>query len=87
VALRGHTGAISDVSVSPDGAHAMSVGADGTVRVWALRLDDLVAIAEDGLTRTLTDAECRRYLHTDGCNRLKQRTSVAETAPPRLLPG
>jgi WD40 repeat protein len=67
VALRGHTGAISDVSVSPDGAHAMSVGADGTVRVWALRLDDLVAIAEDGLTRTLTNAECRRYLHADRC--------------------
>jgi hypothetical protein len=34
----------------------------------ALRLDDLVSIAEDGLTRVLTDAECRRYLHVDRCD-------------------
>jgi WD40 repeat protein len=65
VALYGHLGAISDVALSPDGAQASSVGAGGTIRVWALRRDDLVAIAEGGRTRTLTDPECPRYLHAD----------------------
>ena len=39
-----------------------SVDEDGLVRVWALDLDDLITIAKDRLTRTLTDAECRQYL-------------------------
>jgi hypothetical protein len=43
------------------------VAADGLVRVWTLRLDDLEAIARDSLTRDLTTDECRRYLHLDAC--------------------
>jgi hypothetical protein len=31
--------------------------------VWALDLDDLIRIAEGELTRELTEAECRQYLH------------------------
>jgi hypothetical protein len=38
------------------------------VRVWALDLDDLIAIARREVTRELTDDECRQYLHLpDGC--------------------
>jgi len=33
----------------------------------ALDLDDLLKIAHDELTRTLTDAECRQYLHVEAC--------------------
>jgi hypothetical protein len=33
----------------------------------ALDLDDLVDIAERELTRDLTDAECRQYLHVERC--------------------
>ena len=40
---------------------------DGIVRVWALDLDDLIAIAHDRLTRTLSDDECRHYLHRERC--------------------
>jgi hypothetical protein len=36
--------------------------------VWALDLDELVAMAERGLTRNLTDDECRQYLHTERCS-------------------
>jgi WD40 repeat protein/DNA-binding SARP family transcriptional activator len=68
ISLRGHIGAISDIAVNPDGSQAATIGADGLVRVWALRLDDLVNLAEDSLTRGLTDAECRRYLHVDRCD-------------------
>jgi hypothetical protein len=33
------------------------------VRVWALDTDDLIEVADHEITRTLTDEECRQYLH------------------------
>jgi hypothetical protein len=35
--------------------------------VWALDLDRLLEIARDEATRSLTDDECRQYLHVDVC--------------------
>ncbi|MGH9192870.1 MAG: BTAD domain-containing putative transcriptional regulator [Acidimicrobiales bacterium] len=67
--LRGHGTAVGTVRFSPDGAKLASVSGDGTARIWALDLDDLVEIAERELTRDLTDAECRQYLHLDRCPR------------------
>jgi hypothetical protein len=32
-----------------------------------LLLDDTIALAHSRLTRSLTDEECRRYLHLEGC--------------------
>jgi WD40 repeat protein len=64
--LRGHDAIVTEVAFSPDGSRLVS-GADGTVRVWALDLDDLIAIAQDEVTRQLTDEECREYLHLDEC--------------------
>lgn len=58
---------VSSVSFHPDGTRLASTGPDGTVRVWALDLDDLVDVAEEELTRTLTDEECRQYLHVPRC--------------------
>jgi hypothetical protein len=39
---------VVDTIKTPHGysAEATTVGADGVVRIWTLRLDDLVAIAE-----------------------------------------
>jgi WD40 repeat protein/DNA-binding SARP family transcriptional activator/CHASE3 domain sensor protein len=59
--------AITNVAFSPDGKSLAAAGADGEVRVWALDAARLVAIARTNVTRTLTDAECREYLHVDRC--------------------
>jgi WD40 repeat protein len=67
--LRGHNGLVGSVAFNPDGSRLASVSADGTVRIWALELDELIEVAERGLTRSLTDGECRQYLHTERCPR------------------
>jgi WD40 repeat protein/class 3 adenylate cyclase len=61
--LRGHQFVVGRLAFSPDGSKLASGAADGTVRVWALDLDDLIEIARGEVTRGLTDAECRQYLH------------------------
>ena len=66
--LRGHDLLVGGVAFSPDGTRLASTSLDGMVRVWALDLDDLIAIARTKVTRELTDDECRQYLHQeDGC--------------------
>jgi WD40 repeat protein len=64
--LRGHRWWVTSVAFSPDGAKLASLS-PGEVRVWALDLDDLLAIAEQEVSRSFTDEECRRYLHVDRC--------------------
>ena len=67
LALDGHDALVSSVAFSPDGSQLASIGAEGMVRVWALDLDDLVEIGEREVTRRLTNAECRQYLHLPSC--------------------
>lgn len=66
--LRAHRIGVSGVDFSPDGTKLASAGGDGVARVWALDLDDLLKIARDEVTRSLTDEECRQYLHLDRCS-------------------
>ncbi len=59
--LTGHTDAVYSVAFSADGTRLTTAG--GTVRVYALRIEDLVALARSRLTRTFTTKECQQYLH------------------------
>jgi WD40 repeat protein len=54
------------VDFSPDGKWLVTGGEDG-VRLYALTLDDLVALARSRLTRSLTTEECQKYLHVEAC--------------------
>jgi len=55
------------VAYSPDGKRLASSSVDGTTRVYAVDVDDLVALARSRLTRWFTPAECKQYLHMDVC--------------------
>jgi WD40 repeat protein/DNA-binding SARP family transcriptional activator len=62
VTLNHGEGALFGVALSPDGKRLVtSADTVGTVRVWALDVDDLIRIAESRLTRTFTAAECEIY--------------------------
>lgn len=45
---------------------AAGLSPDARVRIWALDLDDLLAISEHEVSRELTDDECRQCLHVTG---------------------
>jgi WD40 repeat protein/transcriptional regulator with XRE-family HTH domain len=67
VTLTGHTGIVSGVAFSPDGTRLATASRDGTMRVYALRLEDLIALARARVTRLLTIEECQQYLHVETC--------------------
>jgi WD40 repeat protein len=64
--ISGGTDPISQLRFSPDGTK-LATGDAGTIRIWVLDIDDLVAIANRELTRSLTDEECQQYLHLQRC--------------------
>ena len=65
--LYGHTKAVYRVVFSPDGSRIVTASRDTTARVYAFKIEDLVALAQSRLTRTLTEQECQQYLHVEAC--------------------
>lgn len=53
---------------SPDFATFYYEDGGGIIRAMPTDVDELIATATASVTRTLTDDECRRYLHIDGCH-------------------
>ena len=54
-------------SAADSGAHLVVASADGVSRIFLLRTDDLLALAQSRVTRSLTPAECQEYLHVEQC--------------------
>jgi WD40 repeat protein/DNA-binding SARP family transcriptional activator len=67
LSLRGSGCAVEGVAFSPDGTKLASTDWCDGVRVWALDIDDLLEIARREAGRSLTDEECRQFLHVDTC--------------------
>lgn len=65
--LRGATSGVSAALFSPDGTRALTTSTDGAIRIYLLRLDDLIALAKTRVTRSLTQEECQTYLHVAQC--------------------
>lgn len=65
--LYGNTSNVFGVSFSPDGKHLETAGADGSIRIYALQMDELITLTTARLTRTLTNEECKKYLHVKTC--------------------
>jgi WD40 repeat protein/transcriptional regulator with XRE-family HTH domain len=59
----GNASNVFGVALSPDGFHLATTGGDGTLRIFTLKMEDLVALAQSRITRTLSEAECQKYLH------------------------
>ena len=56
-----------DLAFSPDGRLLATTSGSGKVHVYATGLNDLLALARERVTRSLTQAECQRYLHVETC--------------------
>jgi WD40 repeat protein len=54
------------VAFSPDGSRLATDG-DNFVRIYLLRIEDLLVLAKSGLIRTWTTEECQQYLHVREC--------------------
>ena len=65
--LSGHTNALMAGIFSPDGTRLATASWDGTVRLYVLPLEELITLAESRVTRPLTPAECRQFLHLNEC--------------------
>jgi WD40 repeat protein/DNA-binding SARP family transcriptional activator len=67
LALPANACAVDDLAFSPDGTKLASTSACDGIRVWALDLEDLLRIARQNVTRSLSDEECLLYLHEEQC--------------------
>ena len=59
---------IGGAAFSPDMGRLATVNRDDlTLRMYVLRVEDLIALAKSRLTRSLTIEECKKYLHREAC--------------------
>ena len=58
---------LASVAFSPDGLQLAVASRDGTDRIYLLKIEDLIALAKQRVTRSLTTEECQQYLHVPTC--------------------
>ena len=67
LSLPGHHSLVVRATFSPDGRTLATACLDGTVRVYAVPPEDLLALARTRLTRSFKLEECQKYLHQATC--------------------
>jgi WD40 repeat protein/transcriptional regulator with XRE-family HTH domain len=69
ISLPGSEGGVFGVAFSPsdNGAHLAVSSGDGITRIFLLKIDELLALAQSRVTRSLTVEECKKYLHVEQC--------------------
>jgi WD40 repeat protein len=69
LSLPGNTGGVYGAAFSPTPGDARIVVAsnDGIARIFLLPINDLLSLAQTRVTRSLTTAECKEYLHVEQC--------------------
>ena len=67
--LPGSQGGVYGVAFDPtdDDSHIAVASNDGVVRVFLLKIDELLALAQSRVTRSFTTSECKKDLHVDQC--------------------
>jgi WD40 repeat protein len=67
--LPGSSGGVGGVAFNPskEEDQLAVAGLDGIVRIFLLNVEDLLALAPSRVTRSLTTAECQKYLHVEQC--------------------
>ena len=58
---------VNNVAYSPDGNLLATGSEDGTMRFYFTSMEDVLVLARSRITRSLTDEECKTYLHMDTC--------------------
>ncbi|MAU01573.1 MAG: hypothetical protein CL608_30920 [Anaerolineaceae bacterium] len=53
--------------LSVDGQYLAAATSEGSIQIYTLDYEELVTIAQSRITRSLTEAECKAYLHLDSC--------------------
>ena len=54
-------------TLSSDGQQLVILNSEGIISIHTLDFDTLIEIARSRVTRSLTTAECKEYLHLDAC--------------------
>jgi WD40 repeat protein/DNA-binding SARP family transcriptional activator len=67
LALYGHRLIATSAAFSPDGRLLATTSPDGTVALRLRSIDELVEVATQRMTRTLDEAECRRFVRSPDC--------------------
>jgi WD40 repeat protein len=63
----GSAGGVMGVTFHPDSSKLALSSSDGVIRVYTLKTNDLLTLAQSRVTRSLTAAECQKYLHSSSC--------------------